>query len=119
MDALDDYRSALSRLVSNSPVRLPVGTSISKDTVALEAGRGRGSIKKSRVVFSDLIREIDAAAKIQKDSIDKGLSLKDELDYYKSNYLKALDRELSLVIEIMDLKPKLAKASSHSLRIVK
>lgn len=119
MDALDEYRDALKRLVLGDSVRLPVGTKISKDTVALEAGRGRGSIKKSRPVFLRLIEEIEVAAKEQSKRIDAEVDLKSELYYYKSNYMEALKRELSLVVEIMELKQELAKASSGSLRLIK
>ena len=45
MGAVDNYLSALERLKNNTPVVLPKGTRISKDTVALEAGRKRSSIK--------------------------------------------------------------------------
>jgi hypothetical protein len=65
MGAVDNYMSALERLKNNTPVVLPKGTRISKDTVALEAGRKRSSIKKSRPQFANLIEEIELAASIQ------------------------------------------------------
>ena len=48
MSALNDYYAALERLKANKPEVLPKGSAINNDTVALEAGRKRGSIKKSR-----------------------------------------------------------------------
>ena len=47
MSALNDYYAALERLKANKPIILPKGSAINNDTVALEAGRKRGSIKKS------------------------------------------------------------------------
>ena len=58
---MQDYWDALERLKSGCPCRVPLGSSINKDTVALEAGRKRGSIKKSRSSFGELIAAIDTA----------------------------------------------------------
>ena len=62
---LDDYFAALERLKKGTSKIVPKGTKITNDAVALEAGRGKGSIKKSRLVFADLIAAIDEAAKTQ------------------------------------------------------
>jgi len=62
MSAMDEYRAALQRLIDDTPQILARGGKINNDTVALEAGRTRGSIKKSRSEFSRLIDEIKAAA---------------------------------------------------------
>ena len=59
---LEEYYEALNRLINNNPVNVPKDTKINKDTVALEAGRKRGSIKKSREVFSELIEAIEKAS---------------------------------------------------------
>jgi hypothetical protein len=53
---VDKYFAALERLKAR-------GEPISNDAVALEAGSGRGSIKKSRPAYAELIAAIDAAAK--------------------------------------------------------
>ena len=60
MNALNEYYAALERLKANKPTILPKGSAINNDTVALEAGRKRGSIKKSRHVV--LIEAIELAA---------------------------------------------------------
>ena len=60
---MQEYWEALERLKAGCPSRVPLGSSINKDTVALEAGRKRGSIKKSRSSFGELIAAIDAANK--------------------------------------------------------
>ena len=60
MSALNDYYAALERLKANKPIVLPKGSAINNDTVAMEAGRKRGSIKKSR--HAALIEAIEQAA---------------------------------------------------------
>mgnify|MGYP006900717094 CR=1 FL=1 len=47
-DTLQEYFDALDRLKSNNPTNVPKGSKINNDTVALEAGRKRGSIKKKQ-----------------------------------------------------------------------
>ena len=46
MPMIDEYYKALDRLIQNKPINVPIGTKINNDTVALEAGRKRGSLKK-------------------------------------------------------------------------
>ena len=53
-----EYWHALERLSQGNPTRVPKNSQINKDTVALEAGRQRGSIKKSRDSFAELIKAI-------------------------------------------------------------
>jgi hypothetical protein len=108
MGAVDNYMSALERLKNNTPVVLPKGTRISKDIVALEAGRKRSSIKKSRPQFANLIEEIELAASIQskpeedsKANLDK---LKSEKEHYKNLYHQSLNRELMLIKRLSDLE---------------
>ena len=108
MGAVDNYMSALERLKNNTPVVLPKGTRISKDTVALEAGRKRSSIKKSRPQFANLIEEIELAASIRskpeedsKANLDK---LKSEKEHYKNLYHQSLNRELMLIKRLSDLE---------------
>jgi len=61
MSAKEDYFAALQRLKRNQPRILPKNSLINKDSVALEAGRKRGSIRKNRDM-DDLIAAIDVAA---------------------------------------------------------
>ena len=63
MPMIDEYYKALDRLIQNKPINVPIGTKINNDTVALEAGRKRGSLKKSREIFLDLIDKIDKVSK--------------------------------------------------------
>lgn len=60
-EALDLYYQALSRLQEGTSIVLPPGSKISNDAVSLEAGRKKGSIKKSRPGFAELIRAIQKA----------------------------------------------------------
>lgn len=110
---LDNYFEALGRLKKNRPSIVPKGTKISNDAVALEAGRGKGSIKKSRLIFADLITAIDKAAKEQfrpnnelKESLGKAKMTADE---FRRLWEEAIVREISLLHELYELKKRLAK----------
>lgn len=61
-DTVKEYLAALERLKKNASIRVPKGSPINKDQVALEAGRKRGSIRNRRG-FEGLIAEIESASK--------------------------------------------------------
>ncbi|GGX85500.1 MULTISPECIES: hypothetical protein [Chromobacteriaceae] len=110
---LADYFEALDRLKLGRPINVPKGTKITKDAVSLEAGRGKGSIKKSRSIFSDLIRAIDSAAEEQskgtclhKEKLDKA---KLSANQYRVELEAALAREVSLLYELYEVKKQLAQ----------
>lgn len=111
--ALPDYFEALARLVANTPERVPPGTRITNDAVALEAGRGKGSIKKSRPVFANLIQAIDTAAFDQAQTTnpdkDRLAKAKSSAEYYRQKWEAALAREMSLLQEVFELKQQLAQ----------
>ena len=120
MDAMAEYFSALERLSKNVPIRVASGSRISKDTVALEAGRGRGSIKKSRSQFVDLIEAIERAAVKNKNISEGGdNSISEEARKYRELYEAALVREVSLLVELTKVRAELAKASSAAIKLVK
>ena len=109
----EDYYKALERLKTNKPEILSKGSyKINQDTVALEAGRGRGSIKPSRIQFEKLIDEIEDVAEIYNNKdLDKLNKAKALADRYKSesvefreNYYAALNREVMLVRRVSDLE---------------
>jgi hypothetical protein len=109
----DDYYSALERLRINKPAVLSKGSyKINKDTVALEAGRKRGTIKPSRIQFEDLINEILKVADVYNnkdlDKLNKAKALaaryKSERDEFQDNYHAALNREVMLVRRVSDLE---------------
>lgn len=107
MSNLDEYYQALKRLRKNVPIRIEKNTKISKDAVALEAGRKKGSIKKSRNGFHDLIMLIEKARLEQASSLKGDLAkienLKKEVSRYKLLYEQSLGRELMLVKKLYEL----------------
>lgn len=112
-DILNDYFEALDRLIRGKPVNVPKGTKITNDSVSLEAGRKKGTIKKSRPIFSDLIEAIDAAAKAE---TKPGNELQSKLDevkaqaaHYRGLWEEALAREVSLVKQLWDEREAWAK----------
>lgn len=116
---LKDYYEALERLKNNKPINVPVGTKITNDAVSLEAGRKKGTIKKSREVFTELIEEIKKYSDIEKApkeeckaQIEKWKSKSKE---YKELYEQALNRELMMTERINELEKRLPenKASNN------
>lgn len=101
---LKDYFSALDRLVRGRPIHVPKGTRISNDSVSLEAGRKKGTIKKSRPIFSDLISAINLAAEAQSAPQDEMqerlLKAKADVRRYRVLWEEALAREVSLFYQL-------------------
>lgn len=113
-----DYYEALDRLKSGRPKIVPKGTRISKDAVSLEAGRKKGTIKKSRAIFVALIAAIDAAA------MEQGLPQKTHAKVADKEKRKvkdlhrelddALGREHSLLIELYEVRVKLNRVTGEN-----
>jgi len=128
MSAAVNYRAALQRLIEGTPKNVPKGSAINKDTVALEAGRKRGSIKKSRDEHSDLIAEIEAAAATQQDTAKPSASeeakkqkalkqvAQEQLVGLKTDYELALQKIVSLVQENYLLKQKISELTGDNRR---
>lgn len=115
MSALNEYYAALERLKANKPTLLAKGSAINNDTVALEAGRKRGSIKKSR--HAALIDAIEQAAQEAGQNVlspvqqveqakSKTKAVKSEYEQLKENYEKLLEKCNSLLLENFELKQK-------------
>lgn len=111
-NSITEYFEALERLRINRPIRMPKNTKITNDSVSAEAGRGKGSIKKSRPIFQELIMAIDEAAVEQLKPAD---ALSDKLEKAKSSAARyreqldaALAREVSLLRELYAVKKQLA-----------
>ncbi|MFG6653713.1 hypothetical protein ACG0Z5_04410 [Scandinavium sp. M-37] len=105
MKALEKYYEALDRLIKNTPNIVSKGTKISYDSVSLEAGQSKGSIKKSRPVFSDLIQTIDrhkVNKKVKSDLNTSKLNL--EIQKLKKSLNDSLSREINLINEIHELR---------------
>lgn len=112
-EILKDYFDALDRLKNDKPKNVPPGTKITNDSVSLEAGRKKGTIKKSRLVFSDLIEAIEAAragvANPQASLQERLAQAKAEIARYRTLWEEALAREVSLVKELWDIKEAWSK----------
>ena len=115
MSALNEYYAALERLKANKPTSLAKGSAINNDTVALEAGRKRGSIKKSR--HAALIEAIELAVqKAEKNvlsptqQIEKAKSktkaVKTDYEQLQEDYEKLLEKCNSLLVENFELRRK-------------
>ncbi|MGR6781813.1 hypothetical protein ACU5B6_20165 [Moritella viscosa] len=111
MSVVLEYFDALERLKKNKPIVVEKGTKITKDAVALEAGRKKGTIKKSRSVFKALILAIDDAAEKNsepKQSLDlKVHKFKTEAEHYRRLYEDTLGDNIQLVKRIRDLEMEL------------
>lgn len=110
-EIIDDYFEALARLKSNSPIRIPKDSKISNDNVSLEAGRKKGTIKKSRPIFDELITAINKTKKKDDALIIEAQTklnkYKKELQQYKFFYEESINRELMYLEKIDKLEKTL------------
>ena len=115
MSAVNEYYAALERLKANKPTVLPKGSAINNDTVALEAGRKRGSIKKSR--HAALVQAIELAAQQAGQNVlspaqqieqakSKTKVVKSDYEQLQENYEILLEKCTSLLLENFELKQK-------------
>ena len=113
MSVLNEYYAALERLKANKPEVLPKGSAINNDTVALEAGRKRGSIKKSR--HAALIDAIDRAAQAMgqekpspaqqlEQAKSKTKAVKSDYEQLQEDYERLLEKANSLLLENFELR---------------
>ena len=112
-NVLSEYFEALERLIKGRPVNVPKGSKITNDNVSMEAGRKKGTIKKSRPVFQELINTIDAAAAAQSQPLDSTKaaleSAKADAARYRTLWEEALSREVSLVKQLWEEQKQWAK----------
>ncbi len=115
---LDEYFAALERLKKGRPTIVAKGMKITNDAVALEAGRGKGSIKKSRLLFADLIHAIDEAAVDQARPKNEQLDRLNKAKIAATELRRALEasmaREISLLHELYEVKKKLARLTGET-----
>lgn len=116
MSALNEYYAALERLKANKPTVIAKGSAINNDTVALEAGRKRGSIKKSRHVA--LVEAIELATqeagqnalsptqRIEK-AKSKTKAVKTDFEQLRDDYEKLMEKCNSLLLENFELRRKI------------
>ncbi len=117
MEPLNDYYEALERLKKGCPKILEKGTKITKDAVSLEAGRNKGSIKKSRALYRDLIAAINTAvteqARPMKEKTERLSKVKQTVESLRDQLDAALAREISLLAELYETKKKLEKLTGE------
>lgn len=109
----EKYLAALERLKAQ-------GKPISNDAVALEAGSGKGSIKKSRAGHAELIKAIEQAAKEQrqrKASTDPAPLLREENSLLARRLDDALEREVNLLHEVYQLREEVKQLSKGRLSV--
>lgn len=128
------FRDAFDRLKVDRPNRLPVGTRVSQNNVAREAGLDPSALKKSR--FPSLVRDIQVyvetyivgaqpserqqRAKLhvqEKDRADEVRALKAQRDAAHSQLLSAQRAVLELLQENADLRTRIAELSGDVLSI--
>lgn len=109
----EQYFAALSRLIAS-------GRPISNDAVAMEAGKGRGSIKKSRPAHAELIAAIDKASEEQEEAkvaADPVPGLNRDIEELKRRLDQSLDRELALLNEVYDLRAEVKQLAGENRRL--
>lgn len=117
--SIEDYWRALDRIIRNVPVVVVKGAKITNDLVSLEAGRKKGSIKKSREQFKELIAAIEAESYKQNQSLNKPKHAltrsKEEYKALRDQLDAALGRELSLLLELFEVKQKLSALTGQNI----
>lgn len=123
---LDVFWQALDRMVTGSPYIVPPGTKISFDTVCIEAGRGRGSLKATRPQDKEIRSAILLAAQQQQlPHVPKSKAMlkkqakseRENTKHYKQLNQQILARELMLLRRIDELEREIDRL--QGLRIVK
>ncbi|MDO9506006.1 hypothetical protein [Hydrogenophaga sp.] len=109
----EQYFAALERLKARRAV-------ISNDAVAMEAGKGRGSIKSSRPAHAALVAAIEEAAKAQRAfavTADPVPGLRAEVDELTRRLDQSLEREVALLHELYDLRSRTKALGEENLRL--
>lgn len=120
---LDVYWAALDRIVRGCPTKVNKNAKITNDLVSLEAGRSKGSIKRSREQFTILISAISEAAQKQRQPLNKDKqafnNLKKASDDLRTQLELALGREVSLLQELYALKITLSALTGDKIIPIK
>ena len=107
--AVKNFYNALQRLIDGKPNIITGMYSINNDTVALEAGRKRGAIKKSRPELAELIIDIMEAEAIR----TVGKSNPSSANTQDIKLEKAQDRIVELGERLAELEEKYKKQMSQ------
>jgi hypothetical protein len=111
---VDKYFEALARLKAR-------GEPINNDAVAREAGSGKGSIKKSRPGYAELIAAIARAAAEQHEAnvaADPLPKLRQQMNVLQQRLDSALERELCLLNEVYDLREQNRQLKQGRLAVI-
>ena len=112
-NAMTDYYAALERLKKRK------GARINNDTVAIEAGRKKGSIKKSRPQFTELIEAIDAANAVAErpklELVERLNRAKGDVKDLQTQLDESLARELALLRHVFSLRKELTALRGGSI----
>jgi len=112
------YWRALERIKDGQTRIVPAGERITFDLVCLEAGRGRGSLKASRLQHLSIRDAIKSAAESQlaatpkaKKAVAKQKTMKqrDDVEHYRRLYEESLGREIILLKHVDFLEQENAK----------
>lgn len=93
--------------MNGKTIIVPKGTKVSLDTVALEAGRSKGAIRKNRYpsLYAEIIKDMDNVIESPLQLAQrKRNDYKNERDNYKELLGKALGRELMLIERLKELE---------------
>lgn len=110
---IKEYFEALERIKRNVPINIPKNSSINKDTVALEAGRKRGSIR-NRPGFEKLLREIESASEIPQSQTKKRIPLNPSQTAEIQRLKRDLDVARSRYMSLLYLNAEMAKSIRKS-----
>lgn len=128
-DGLKVYWDALSRMEEGIPLIVSPDAEINYDTVALEAGRSRGSLKASRPQHANLRDAIERAAKKVNDARSAGVPVskaelkrkikaeRERAERFKALSDQILAREIMLLRHVAKLEKEIDRL--EGLRIVK
>lgn len=108
---ISDCFAALERLIKNTPTRVSAPYKINNDTVSLEAGLPRGSIKKYNPKHNLLIEAIKTQAELysapRAHKANDLKSKKEEIVKLKQLLKESLSREVMLIHRIGELEIEL------------
>ncbi|NNG82920.1 hypothetical protein [Acinetobacter sp. ANC 5378] len=102
--AIKNFENALQRLIDGKPSIVKPPYTINNDTVALEAGRKRGAIKKSRPELAELLVAIAEA-----EARRTGKSETETVDIRDSKLQEAQERIKELETQLAELQDKYDK----------
>lgn len=124
MNKNQHYFEALTRLLNKKPeIISDLSYKINLDTVAIEAGRKRGSIKSGRESFQLLISEVEKAAVIyeekNKQKHNNSEKYKKKYTELKKKYEDCLNREAILIEKLFLLESKVSVLENKNIHKIR